>query len=276
MKRLSEDHFFQSHYIIGCRFPSFLDEENRLKTLLDWYEFMKNDDSDFTNNKSILNKVQSVDFIHFHNILDFRQILNDLHEIYIKSFPYSEITDFFDYTLSSTYYEIKALLENESRFIWAGYTFNNFHFYYYTNTGFEIEYFCLDENVDVENLFHYYRKVIKIIDDFIQSFSINNIEIKEEENSLTNHANLSLKNTPFVNVEHLKALLKLDEFYNEKDKKRYTQFYLYLNKHFSDFNIGQAKFFKYISENFETVAKRKQSTIYLEDIEELFNHYLNK
>lgn len=170
MNRLSEDHFFQSHHIHGFNYPMFYDDENRLKTLLDWYDFMRNGNY-LLENKTILNKVQSIDFIHFHDLNYFNEILKDIHRIYSKSFPFSEIEDFFDYTLSVTYYEIKELLNNEKRIVWDN-CINNYNFYYFVNQTSEREYFCLGDKIHIDNLFHYYRKVIKIIDDFIQSNSV--------------------------------------------------------------------------------------------------------
>jgi hypothetical protein len=273
MERLSEFHFFQSHHCNGCRLPEFNNEENHLQTLLDWYDFIENGKHNYFYNRISLNQVQSIDFVHFLDLTDFQELLKDLHKIYIKSFPYSEITDFFDYTLSVTYYEIKELLKNERRLVWAGYTFNNYHFYYFINDSLEREFFCLEENININNLFHFYRKILKLIDDFIQAFTIKKNE--SEKNDIEIQPQLTLKGTPFINIEHLRVFNRLNERHNVTDKKRYTQFYLYLDYKFKDFNLGEIKFFDYINDNFQKIAKRKQATVYLEDIQDLFDSYLN-
>lgn len=275
MERLSEFHFFQSHHCNGCRFPQFNNEDNHLQTLLDWYDYIENSKYSYFENRISLSQVQSIDFVHFLDLSNFQELLKDLHRIYIKSFPYSEITDFFDYTLSVTYNEINELLKNESRLVWAGYTFNNYHFYYFVNESLEREFFCLDENIDIDNLFHFYRKVLTLIDDFVKAFTVNNSESKNEENNIGIQPELTLQGTPFINIEHLRVFNKLNKLHNETDKKRYTQIYLYLDNKFKDFNLGETKFFDYINDNFQRIAKRKQATVYLEDIQELFDSYLN-
>lgn len=275
MERLSEFHFFQSHHCNGYRLPQFNNEENHLQTLLDWYDFIENGENNYFGSRLSLSQVQSIDFVHFLDLTNFQELLKDLHKIYIKSFPYSEITDFFDYTLSVTYYEIQELLKNESRIVWAGYTFNDYHFYYFVNESLEREFFCLNENIDIDNLFHFYRKVLTLIDDFIQEFTVKKNESKNEENNVEIQPELTLKGTPFINIEHLRVFNILNKRYNETDKKRYTYIYQYLDDKFKDFKIGEAKFFNYINDNFQNIAKRKQATVYLEDIKELFDNYLN-
>jgi hypothetical protein len=130
-----------------------------------WEFFNKND---YTMSRR---STERINYLHLIPLNTLKIILNDLHEIFIKHYPFSTLEDFKSMVLETTIFDLKDLIEwNEAnQLVWMAEPPNENDYTYYSvfqpDTKENID-FGIDSQFDIDYYIQYFKRVLELIEDF--------------------------------------------------------------------------------------------------------------
>jgi len=99
-------------------------------------------------------------------------------------------------------------------------------------------------------------KLKKQVQTYLDYLNLRGAELQNTRVTGESQTSLSFQESPFVEHSHFDAFMYLQANFNVKEKIRWTYIYELLTDKMK-IGVSQAKFFTYINDNFEKVAKRK-------------------
>lgn len=152
------------HFTIGCKESSLIYTKtitNHIESLHKWIDFKNND---WGMKQYNTDNTQYICYLEIIPIEILKEIIKDLYTIYKKKYPYSEYSNFIEYTFDYTLYDLKRIIERD--YHWLSESPNENIFTYYNNYLInDREYidFGLNTDLDIEYFKQYYKLVIELL-----------------------------------------------------------------------------------------------------------------
>ena len=178
MYNLGGNNLFTSHFIIGCREVILEFTKTKTVEIEALHKWMRWKDEDWGMDKYRTDRTQYISFPRIVELTNLKELIIDLHRIYLKEYPFSTIEDFMDGVFGYSIFALERFVEMDFDWLSEPPYEQNYTFYtVFRHEDKEFRDFGIDSKYDIE----YYRQYFKAVLKLLKNYELENKETKNDK-----------------------------------------------------------------------------------------------